>query len=291
MKKIPAGLACLLLAGCAADTVNPGYDNPAIRKLQNEETDRHISDGVSRVDLKRYIGARVSILFIDGSNGKTDSSGAASDAGRATALTSDGYFITACHVVQGHTFFIEETAMIRTPPSGSFKKSDIGRFLSTKRYPGRLVWCDPAVDLAILKFPVANWPHFQALKVPPLRGDVVFSADDQGRSAVPIGKRGVASFGSAVGNGAFFAAGEVRTTPTRNRETKSIEVSTSLVARGGMSGAPLVTGSHELCGIISRVESFGFSRSRKTIALMIEPEVLSGIIEADRNSRAKSGPR
>ncbi len=188
-----------VMLGCTSDVSLWQNDNPKIHRLQAEETVRHIDDQAARALMKKYIGDRVSFVFPVAVNEPTDSPGGSIAGGRAAALTSDGYFLTAYHVVQNHSFHIQKTEMIRRPPR-NFNISDIGNYYSNDRYPGRLVWCNPDIDLAILKFPVENWPTFKEIKFPPQQGETVFTADNEGYSLA------VNTVDNAMGNGAFFAA-------------------------------------------------------------------------------------
>lgn len=108
------------------------------------------------------------------------------------------------------------------------------------------------------------------------------SADDQGRGVFPANGQNETSTEDLLGNGSFFAAGKVMFSPRQNLGARITRISTTLVGRGGMSGAPLVTTDHELCGIIQRIEMPGLFRSPKTVASMIAPDFLHEIIKADR---------
>ena len=263
----------LLLGGCGNDAANMRDDNPAIRRRQSSETDRHIGNDAYRSALEKRIGERVGFVFTNSSDGSPDSK----REGRAAVVTSDGYFLTAYHVVQDSSFFFKDDT-----------RPDHGRMVG-RRHQGRLVWCDPAIDLAVVKFPV-QLSHFTHLKVPVDDGEVVFAADDEGHGTLVANEEGIYSLGTATGNGSFFAAGEIVGTPERSRGTEGYEISTTLVARAGMSGSPLVTRDGELCGIITRVEWGWLGKFRKTVATMIEPDLLFKIIEADRKQRMRGDP-
>lgn len=281
---------CVLLAGCASDDSFRRYDNPRIRKLQEEETARHVSDDITKAGMARHIGERVSLIFVDTTKEAASFSGDLPPGGRAAALTSDGYFLTAHHVVKSAPFYIEKSKMIRKPPA-SFRTADINLYFSKNRYYGRLVWSAPSLDLAILKFAGTNWAHFDDLKILQQRGDTVFTADDQGRSFIPADEEGKTSSKDAVGNGRFFAAREILRTAILDPKSKGLKLSTTLAARGGMSGAPLVTSNYELCGIISRVEGLGHFHTSRTIANMIAPETIFEIVESDRIEQGSKTPK
>lgn len=276
-------IVCTLLTGCVSDVSFRRFDNPTIRQLQEAETARHIKDDSARTTLKEYIGGRVSLVY------SAMPSDAESDGGRVTAVTSDGYHLTAYHVVRDLTFFIEKTKMIRQPPKGTYESSMIDRYFSRHRYPGRLVWHDADHDLAIVKFPLTDSPHFKTTMDSPEKGDLVYTADDEGRGFIPANEQNETSFENLLGNGRFFAAGKVRSSSRRNLVGRITQISTTLVGRGGMSGAPLVTTDHELCGIIQRIELPEFFRSPKTVASMIAPDLLHEIIESDRAEQEAGG--
>lgn len=244
--------------------------------MQEAETARHINDDSTRQALNKYIGDRVSLHF------SSMPSDVESAGGRLAAVTSDGYHLTAYHVVRDRTCFIEKTKMIRQPPRGPFPSSTLDQYFSTKRYPGRLVWHDAEQDLAVVKFPLTDSPHFKTLTNTPQSGNLVYSADDQGRGVFPANGRHGTSTENLVGNGSFFAAGKVLFLTQQNQGAGITQISTTLVGRGGMSGAPLVTTTHELCGIIQRIEMPGLFGSPRTVASMMAPAFLHAIIEADR---------
>ena len=212
----------ILLTGCASDVALRRYDNPTIRRMQEQETARHLSDDHVMAAMKKHVGDRVSLVYTTPDHDGAEPYPGISSGGRAAALTSDGYFITAYHVVQDVPFHIKKTKVIKQPPAEPFKTSDMNQYFVTSRYAGGLVWCDPDLDLAILKFPLTNWPHFTDLKVPPQRGDTLFTADDEGRLFAPVNEQGISTMESAVGNGAFFAAGQVRDTAIHDPPSRSM---------------------------------------------------------------------
>jgi S1-C subfamily serine protease len=268
--------------GCGGYASSWKFDNPTIRKIQNEETARHITDDTSKADIKKHLGGRVRIVFSrDIQNHSQDFAAA----GRAAALTQDGYFITAYHVVEDRPFYIQETKRIRRPPTAGFKTSESSRYFSERRYAGRLVWSSLSADVAILKFPVKGQLCFKDFEVAPTQGSIVFTADDEGYGALAADERGKFRLENRVGNGDFFAAGRISDKVEEQAESNTIMLSTTLVARRGMSGAPLMTTRHRLCGVLSRVEGFVPFRKPKTIAAMIDPSLISELINADRKKQ------
>ncbi|GAA5126923.1 trypsin-like peptidase domain-containing protein [Luteolibacter yonseiensis] len=256
-------LMSVFLLGCAGDVSFWKYDNPEVRALQKTETDRHIGDGKEKKAMRDHIGARVGLVST-GSSDRPDSSAYGVPAGgRAAAVTADGYYLTAWHVVRDKPFFIE-TDLLKKP------------------HPGRLVWSDPDADLALLKIAPTGGPFFKKMKATSPPGDIVFSADRKGRGVLAPDKNGTYDLRKITGNGSFFAAGKVLDSKGRDLGQGLHDFPTTLVARGGMSGAPVVTADGGLCGILSRIEWSVFHTRLRTIAVMIEPERLSDIIEKDR---------
>ncbi|MBK1884337.1 trypsin-like peptidase domain-containing protein [Luteolibacter pohnpeiensis] len=276
-----AALVCS--AGCGDYTSSWKNDNPTIRKIQREETDRYITDDNQKRHLKDYLGKRVRIVY---SGDALEPSDGFLSAGRAAALTQDGYFLTAFHVVEGHAFYIEETKMLRKPPSHEFKTSESSKYISNQRSPGRLVWSDSKADIAILKFPVKGHPYFDNYEANQT-GLTVFTADDEGYGTFAADARGEVCLENLVGNGAFFAAGCILEGTDERPAARATTFSTSLVARRGMSGAPLVTSNYGLCGVLSRVEGIGPFQKPRTIATMIDPRLIAELVAADRKAQTK----
>lgn len=92
--------------------------------------------------------------------------------GLASALTTDGYLLTAAHVVQEHGKNSDSVWLVRNAVKEPFSKA-------------RIVWTDPVADLAILKgaFETAKFETASRL---PLAGEIVFS---HGKDAWPSAGR------------------------------------------------------------------------------------------------------
>jgi S1-C subfamily serine protease len=282
MKIMLSLVGAVLVSGCASDVSPRRQDNPAIRRLQDEETIRHIRDDRLKSVMTRHIGDRVNLLFTVVVGTPTGSFRGVSRGGRAVALTSDGYFLTAYHVVENRLFQIENIESSERLSGARAENSDINRVNSSTRYSGRIVWYDPYIDLAVLKFPLTNWPHFTNLKVPPTQGDIVITADDEGYGFIPPDEPGQFDLRSTVGDGAFFAAGRVTDNAKYDALSKSFQISTSLIAHDGLSGSPLVTTDYALCGISVKIEGKAPFETPRTVASMIEPRFLFEIIASDR---------
>jgi hypothetical protein len=74
----------VVLTACGGHTSSWESDNPTIREIQKAETARHIADSEVKEVIKRYLGARVRIVF---SGDIRDRSQRLPPAGRAAALT------------------------------------------------------------------------------------------------------------------------------------------------------------------------------------------------------------
>jgi S1-C subfamily serine protease len=278
-KAVVAAVAGFLVS-CSSDLEVYRYDNPSIRGRQQAQLDAALPPGPGRERVKRFIGPRVGFLVSGDPRQGFDPLRSSVGTGRAACVTEDGYYLTACHVVDGDPFFLVE-------PSGWQKP-----FALDKRswrsepqvYPGRIVWRDPAADLALVKFERCCPRFFGSVVAEAGPGVVVHTADDVGRGLVHV-SASAAGTGSLVGNGAFQAAGTVISSGRRWRGTEARVMSTDMVARGGMSGSPLVTGNDELAGIIVQVEVNPFLPGRaRTIAVMMPPARLHEIIGHDRKS-------
>lgn len=277
-------LPSAVLVSCADHAAVREFDNPAIRELQSVETDKHITDEDLKSKVKSFLGQRTRIVF---SGDVRDHAVGFPPAGRAAAVTKDGYFITAYHVVEDRPFYLQDTKLRGEPPNGGFKTSESSKYFLEVRHPGRLVWSSPSADFAIIKFPVENQLQFGEFDVAPPQGSVVFSADDEGYGTFAANEDGQFRLEDRIGNGDFFAGGTIMGRGTGAVNSDGTTLSTTLVARRGMSGAPLMTSDYKLCGVLSRVETTLFSKP-KTVATMIEPSLISRLISADRAKQGTS---
>lgn len=273
-------LLFLLTLGCLADGCTRSlelyrYDNPEIRRWQAETTRKFKPQEPRWSELTQLIGERVIMIAPDTPREYTRSE--LIDFGRGAALTSDGYFLTAEHVVDGPFTWRRYRGYDQLEFGRVYTAQERSALISEEILPGRLVWSDPDLDLAIVKFEVSRQPHFDRLKATVRAGEIVCSADEKGTGVLGNGKR----LASMVGNGSFDTAGEVIQSAPLKKAIGGTRTSLSLVARGGMSGAPVVTLDGELCGIISRAERKPFGRVR-TVAMMAAPDQIRSIIEADR---------
>jgi hypothetical protein len=259
-------------------------DNPVVRKIQEEETVRYFPQADARKHLKKLVGEYVSIVCQDPGGDSVMASFPRSENGRAVAISSDGYYLTAYHVVRDLPFFLYQQTATPDPERGIVMKE--------RRHVGRLVWGDPDLDIALLKFNRTNVPHIEKMRMLVQIHEVVYSADDEGWGAFSPAQNtedGSIDMDSWVGNGSFFAAGEIVSSGHPGTRADAMQHITTLVARGAMSGAPLITAEGELCGVIVGAKMpekrNWFDRSvtiPRTYASMIDPQVIREKIRADR---------
>ncbi|MGK0184592.1 MAG: S1-C subfamily serine protease [Verrucomicrobiales bacterium] len=138
-------------------------------KLQGFVNDRSvvIVSGVDIADVKRISSETVAIQLDAEEGSRLEIS-----FGLASALTSDGYLLTAAHVVQEKVRNSDSVWLVRNAVKEPFSRA-------------RIVWVDPVADLAILKgdFETAKFEFANRL---PLSGEIVFS---HGKDAWPSAGR------------------------------------------------------------------------------------------------------
>lgn len=276
-----AAILALLSIGCSSQLAVYRYDNPEIRQRQATQLQGVVPDAAEQARIVRHLGPRVGFLVRGERGVPFDPTNVSVASGRAAAVTADGYWLTALHVIENHPFYLIETT---AKTAGSGPNNTIGRLderVLTRVFPGRIVWQDRSLDLAILKFE-RHSPHHLAFHQGPLEaGSRVHAADDSGRG-VYMTHRGTTGI---VGNGVFHAAGKVLSAGKRRRGKDGILIESDMVSRGGMSGAPMVTDSGEMVGIIIQVEINSILPHRsQTAAVMIPPHRIAAIIEADRRA-------
>ena len=180
-------------------------------------------------------------------------------AGRGAALTRDGYYLTANHVVDA----TDVPCML-----------DLGRSPGVHR--GRVVERFETCDMALVKFDIRPKVWFSDWQKAPKVGERVFAAAATG------------SWQQAQlsGNGGFEGSGEViEVAPIYGgAPIGAMAAKTSLPARGGMSGAPLVNSSGDLVGVMleSRDAPLLLPDFKVSVSGMVAPQVLKRLISEDR---------
>ncbi len=274
-------LMALLLAGagCRHHVDVHLTDNPQVRERQRVELGASMPEDFDQRKLKAYVVGRTAYLATDIPDDDFDFGNLAlAGSGRAAALTPDGYFLTAHHVIADHSFALLESTVSPDfkPRPGPVSAEDVKRYFRRRASRGRVVWEDPAIDLAIVKFDVRGQACFkdEASHLPV--GAFLYAADDFGVSS----------------NGIFEAGGRVLVSGGRQAPGGARITSTSIVARRGMSGAPVVDENGDLCGVLTKVHFRMLPRFRsRTSVVMLPLERIHQIIEEDRRRQAPSRGR
>ena len=286
LKLLALPLFAFGLFSCISTPGYFGYDNPSVRELQRTYSATVIPSKSEQLALAKKCDDKV-YLITSGKSEKNNSSG------RAVAVSKDGYFLTAYHVVNKGPFYLNDSKL--TSAQKQKIKSD-GFFLEEASPPqlsGRIVWYNKGADLAVIKFEQNTPQYFNNLRFPAPVDEVVYTSDDQGLIILPNSQE---AFNKpedhAIGNGPYFSAGKVIFSQLFTHGPGVHTIGSTLVARGGMSGGALVTRKGELCGVIAHIGLSQLEQDNevklvlRSTARMLPPEVLRSIISKDR---AKQG--
>ncbi len=255
--------AALLLFANAACSRHHLSDTPAARRELAKSIVGLENEKISGKPWVEYAAVRTAYL-IPGDDVQTPEQGVfvldpLRGAGRGAALTRDGYYLTANHVVDATD----------TPGLLDFTKSP-------GVHRGRVVKRFIDADLALVKFNVRPQAFFSDWQAAPDQGGKVFAA----AATDPWQKEAL------IGNGGFEAAGEaLEILPIRGGgEFGAMAAKTSVPARGGMSGAPLLDARGRLVGIMleSRDAPLRPPGFKISVSGMISPDVLKRLIAEDR---------
>jgi S1-C subfamily serine protease len=263
-------MLAVILSGCGnLDLSTRRYDNPEVRELQRQGLLGLPERPIQGQGIREFFSGKVGLIKLADSPVPL---------GRAVPLTRDGYMLTAWHAVDKGPFVLSDTVSLKPLPKKdmSFKYAD---YFRENRYPGRVVWHDAGMDLALVKFSFHPGAVFEPANISPVVGDLVFSGAQGRNSGVLYAS---ARMEDGVGNGPYQTAGRV--TKVRVESTPILHVvhSSTLVGRGGMSGGPVVNENGKLTGIVLRVDTHLFSRPT-TAFTMIDPDTLDRIISEDRD--------
>lgn len=269
-----------MLSGC-------GLSQQAIKRsewkpsqLQKKQFLQYVPENQDRLRIQAFLADRVRRVTTTSTRGLVAG-------GRAAALTSDGYFLTAHHVVNDGNPILyrgisEALSKLKEGEVRVFNSSETSELTRLK---GRLVWSNPELDIAIVKFPIRIKNTFDQLNYGAMTGSLVFAGDDEGFLITKASK--MQNFDpdkisdlKPRGDPPFLAAGEIKETIVVRGAIFNIS---DMISRGGMSGSPVVDTKGALCGIISRASSSSIFRPTvRTTSIMIPPEEIRGIIERDR---------
>lgn len=256
-------LSLLILAGLSSCTRHHLSDTPAARRELAKSVVGLESVEIRGQQWTAYASARTAYL-IPGDGVQFPEPGVfildpLHGAGRGAALTRDGYFLTANHVVDA----TDVPCML-----------DLGRSPGVHR--GRVVERFESCDMALVKFDIRLKEWFTEWEKAPKVGEQLFAAAATG------------SWQQAQlsGNGGFQGSGQViEVAPIYGGSSiGAMAAKTSLPARGGMSGAPLVNSDGGLVGVMleSRDAPLHLPDFKVSVSGMVAPEVLKRMIDEDR---------
>jgi S1-C subfamily serine protease len=259
-------VACLVLLASTSCTRHHLSDTPAARRELARSVIGYEDQKIAGKSWVDYAASRTAYL-IPGDDVQSPERGVfvldpLRGAGRGAALTRDGYYLTANHVVDA---------------------TDTPGLLDFSRAPGvhrgRVVKRFEEADLALVKFDFRPRAWLSDWQEGPIKGEHVFAAaaTDQWQKE-PLS-----------GNGGFQASGDaIEVLPIRGGEAYGAKAAkTTLPARGGMSGAPLVDAKGRLVGIMleSRDAPLRPPGFKISVSGMISPAVLEKLVKEDRRGK------
>jgi S1-C subfamily serine protease len=263
-------LPVLSLASCRLGELRHRHqDNERVRALQNASVSSYGKQPVAGRSIDGFFRDKVGLIAVKGGS---------LPVGRAVPVSTDGYYLTAWHAASEADFVLSDSAWL-------------GNRLRVDEYPGRVVWHDSSTDLAIVKFRFRPPAVFRARRTPLGKGEAVFSGANGrngGSLVLPFSESGTYDLRDALkkgtGNGPFRTAGEVTSLRMVEGDPARRIYESTLVGRGGMSGAPVVNREGYLVGIVTGARAKLFSAPRTTFS-MLDPSTLESIIRADRQRR------
>jgi hypothetical protein len=268
MLSLAVGSAC---TSCGHYT----YDNARVRALQAASLDGLPMTPIAGYSIDDFFGPRTVLILpetsvlVQGDGANQDENVVVDLGGRAAPISEDGYYLTAHHVVS------DSTPMMALPPQE--KAERVGRFsFATEEAQfsrGRVVKSFLPADLALIKFNRPPQAYFKTLLTNHLEGLPVFTGSTIGFT-MSEGK---------VGNGRFRAAGVILRIEPIAGIGSGRRIFTSIVARGGMSGAPVADAEGNLAGILVAGKWSGITRRYNETTLDIVPvQMILKAIEEDR---------
>ena len=264
----------LLLSACT-NFEQWNHDAPHIRDLQKKSLEGVAARPIAGLSIREFFLDKVGLI----SQAKRGL-----PSGRAVPISSDGYFLTAWHVVDEGAFYLSDFVQLKPLPKEgvAFKGKDYFRVDQLK---GRVVWKDVKTDLAVVKFDYKPQYAFRFASGQSAIGSQVFSAafGTNSGSLVVSGAEGASD---GVGNGPYQTAGVIFGVKAVRGAKLAYVYRSSLVARGGMSGGAVVNSNGQLVGVLSYIKS-GFFSPPSTAFSMVEAGVIQEIIAADRAQKAR----
>lgn len=270
-----------LMVGCVS-LQEYTFDNARIR----EQQEKSLGDGPNLVagkPLSEFFGPRTAwIISADSGmlDGNQSSSPLIDVGGRAAAVSNDGYFLTAGHVVEDG-----RPLMVLSPyhaHAGARPGMIDGQPVVLS--PGRIVRHFAPSDLALVKFDWTPAAHFSVTEPDPSWGAEVFTAATSGVLIDDRNRR------EAIGNGPFQARGRIVHTRRHEDRPDVLRMTTTIPVRGGMSGAPVADAEGRLIGILtagtmSRLRYRAISSELE----QLDAAVIYDAIEDDRDQQFQTG--
>lgn len=260
-------LSSSVLVGCGVSGFsNRRDDNPQVRALQAASVSRYGARPIDGESVDGFFRNKVGLIAVKGGM---------LPVGRATPISSDGYYLTAWHVVEKSDFRLSNSVSSANP-------------LRVVEYPGRVVWQDSSADLAIVKFGYRPSARFNAQQSPLGEGEAVFSGASGLNSGTRFTRLNVSGrydlndlIRTAFGNGDFRTAGKITSFRVLDKGSLRWIYESTLVGRGGMSGAPVVSSKGHLVGVVTGGRAKPLFGLMTTVS-MLDPTVMEEIIHADR---------
>ena len=191
---------------------NLRYSNAEVRALQSEQAERLIPEASERRRLWRELGDRVFQVACAPRGGEPYPSRPMAG-GRASALTKDGYFLTALHVVDCRNFHLYHREWLEEMEVGRvYSAEETAKMVRDHVVAGELVWKDKEFDLAVIWFPFEPAEVFERRAGSFPAGTLVVAADDTGKETMQLNADGGTdkeALRTSKGNGPYFAAGTV----------------------------------------------------------------------------------
>ena len=259
------------------------YDNPRVRELQAASLVGLPMTPIAGFAIDDFFGTRTALILpetsalVQGDVPNQHGNVVVDLGGRATPISEDGYYLTANHLVS------DATPVMPLPPAEVAER--VGRFSFAKdeaRFShGRVVKSFLPADLAMIKFDRRPQAYFKTLLPTHLPGLAVFTGSTIGFT-MSEGK---------IGNGPFMAAGIILRIEPIAGNGSGHRFFTSIVARGGMSGAPVADTEGNLVGILVGGKWSNITRRYQETTVEIVPvhQLLEAIAEDRRMTGIESG--
>ena len=262
-------LPCLLAAACQSFQTNG-----ATREEKSAALQRHLVEWQPETLVNQFTAPRTIQLFagltlVPGTNRVT-----AESTGLAALLTTDGYALTATHVLKDRPGALLK---LKSPRPGKLMLTDAGPVFrpsgrpddvtrvpnrSLEVVPVRVVHHFPGADLTLLQVPIRPAATFRLAAGPPAVDHTVFGS------------------GSTLSGSA--SAGSILRTKQRSQTWR---LTTSIPLQRGDSGGPVMDPAGRLVGIISRGQTRPFSAQlTSTVANGVPPATIEALIARDRGS-------